>query len=329
MIESIDTYEIFTREEIEEKLQKKELLKSTNIICNFAIFRFVVDLYNLILEKFESTFLKLDTNSILEISNEIFSRFGNYMDEKIKTRVWKEIAKSTIENYLVSLFISQEDEEDTSGKLDIKNLRKKIKADKILMKNSFDEKIGEENTEEILKNLTCLLEFLESSADMISLSCHSLIESTGKSFNIDIAEILINLRNDFDAEEKKSALESCKEVIDNFKDDSNDNVTKHLFEYVNKEIEVRKTKNNLKKSARPTMVERVTLKEVDVKNDLLDFGIDLSDEEDEEDIEGEKKNEKEEEKAVFESFYVPSAISYSTTVEIVMEDTMKKKSYDV
>ena len=45
------------------------------------------------------------------------------MNEKIKIRVWKEIAKSTIENYLVSLFICQEEEQE---KFDIKNLRKKI-----------------------------------------------------------------------------------------------------------------------------------------------------------------------------------------------------------
>ena len=57
---------------------------------------------------------------------------------------------------------------------------------------------------------------------------------------------------------------------------------------------------------------------------MIDFGIDLSDEEELEIIEDKIDEEK-----VYDNFYVPSAISYSVTVEIVLEDTMKKKSYDM
>ncbi len=254
------------------------------------------------------------------------------MDEKIKLRVWKEIAKTTIENYLVSLFVSQEDEEfrKDNKKFKINDLRKKIKNDKILMKNSYDEKIGEENINKIITNLDCLLEFLESSSDMISLSCKSLIECTGRSFNFEYAEILINLRNDFDNEEKKSALELCKEVIDNYKEDSNEKVTRHLFEYVNQKIEIKKNSNKKNMLSTSNTVKSIKIEEK--KSDLAEFGIDLSDEDE---IENENENnnfdqeKNDDDKTANENFFVPSAINHSVNVDIIMEDTMQKKSYEM
>jgi hypothetical protein len=260
----------------------------------------------------------------LEISNEIFSRFGNYMGDKIKLRVWKELAKTLIENYLFSLFVSQGDEEVLKEikKFEINDLRKKLKYDKILIRNFYKEKIGEENINEIITGMDSILEFLESSSDMISLSCKSLIEYSGNSFNLEYAKVLINLRRDFDSEEKKGALESCKEVIDNFKDDSSDKATRNLFEYVNQIIQIKK---NNRKSVAKKIVKKKTVEKVDEKYDLADFGIDLSDEED--DVEEEENNEQEKTENV--NFFVPTAINYSVNVDIIMEDTMQKKSYDM
>ena len=52
---------------------------------------------------------------------------------------------------------------------------------------------------------------------MISSTCYTLREYIGPSFNMNVIKALIGMRNDYSKDDKKDAINLCKEVIDNYK----------------------------------------------------------------------------------------------------------------
>lgn len=323
LLYSIETYRIYTTDEINTKIQYQEIISSLNIICNFCIFRFVVDLFNVILERFEHQFLELDTGNIIVLCNEIYSEFEIHVNPKIKQKVWKEVLNNIVSNYLICLFISE-----NALIKNIEDLKMKIKKDNQAINKFFYNKIGAEAASEVLKNLDYFLEFLESSLDMIALPCKSLRDFNGESFTIDNAKALINLRCDFTPQEKETALEICNEVLNNYKDEK-DKKFNPLFDFLKQKIN-----NNSKRvsySDSSKIIEDDDLKLINTgkrisKRELLDFGIELSDS-DQEDL----KIEDEENKNKSQNFFVPKkSIEFKEAeIAIIYAGEMKKKSHDM
>lgn len=322
LIDSVETYNIFSKDEIMIKIQKEEILNCLNIIRNFCIFRFSIDLYDVILEKFENHFLNLETQSIIELCDEVYSEFVLYINPKIKQKVWQEVFKNSTSNYILSLFLTDNKQ---IKKIDL--LRQKIKEDKKKFADFFYEKIGEDESKEILMNLDYFLEFLESSSEMISLPCQSLIDFNGGSFTKENAKFLIEIRYDFSVKEKQEAIESCFEVFDKYKNEKKESLTTSLFDFVNQNLNNKiKRKSYLedsrfledlednKKSINNT--KRISI------NDMKDFGIDIDSEEDEPRISDKENNNK------VENFFVPKneRESMNAQIEVIYSGEMKKKS---
>ena len=56
---------------------------------------------------------------------------------------------------------------------------------------------------------------------MISSSCLTIREYIGPSFSLSTAKAMINLRVDFNRDEKKDAIAQCKDVLDKYVDKGN------------------------------------------------------------------------------------------------------------
>lgn len=326
LIDSIETYNIYKREEISIKIQRNEIISSISLICNFCIFRFVVDLYDVIIEKFENHFLNLETQSIIDLCDEVYSEFEIHINPVIRQKIWKEVLRNSISNYILSLFLIEDKKFMT-----IENLRFKLREDIKRFESFYINKIGDESTYQILNNLNYLIEFLESSLDMISFPCQSLREFNGDSFTIENVKDLIDLRNDFHHKEKQEAIETCMQVLKNFKDDKKDNPTNPLFDFVKQKInsKINRVSYTLNEKNLESIDE--DLKSINKgkrlsKKELLDFGIDISDSEDDEPqiVDNENKDR-------IENFFVPkeSKEIKISEIDILYSGEMKKKSHNM
>ena len=111
---------------------------------------------------------------------------------------------------------------------EVYDLTRKIKRDKTFIIDLFKPYITNEKLNEILTLFDHFIEFFDVSSDMISFSCSKLRELIGPSFDLSKAKTLINLRFDFKDEEKKDALASCKDILDNFVCENGDSSTELL-----------------------------------------------------------------------------------------------------
>jgi len=278
------------------------------------------------LEKFEYQFLNLETKSIIELCDEVYSEFEVHMNQKINQKTWKEVLRNSISNYILSLFLMDDKNIKT-----IEKLRNKLREDNKFFSTFYVKKIGEVAAQDILKNLDYFLEFLESSSDMISLPCQSLREFNGDSFTIDNVRDLIELRCDFDPKEKLEAIETCMQVLKNFKEEKKDKLTNPLFDFVKQKINCKIKRASYSLSDKNLEAIDDDLKLVNQgkrlsKKELIDFGIDISDSEDEEPqiVDNENKNK-------IENFFVPKQKNYikNSEIEVIFSGEMKKKSHNM
>jgi len=324
LIVSVVSYKVYTKEEINNKLEKYEILNCLNILCNYCIHRFVVDEYDILSVQYHDYFSNLDTEKIIETCDEFYSLFEVYTNPDIKKNIWNEILRCSITNYIIKLVILSENQMIKG----IEDIKKKIQNDNVIFLRFYSNKIGLESTQEILKNLDYYLEFLESSPDMICLPCQSLREFNGDSFTIQKVKILMNLRFDFTAKQKQEAIETCIEVFTNCKEYKKDKNTNQLYNYIVEKRNRKKKKQNSKyeKNLESLNDDCNTLnfqKHIS-KEELKEFGIDVSDSEDEQDHM--PKNEKN-----HENFFVPKENKYEkgSMINIIHEGEMKKKSNTV
>jgi len=242
LIVSVVSYKVYTKEEINNKLEKYEILNCLNILCNYCIHRFVVDEYDILSVQYHDYFSNLDTEKIIETCDEFYSLFEVYTNPDIKKNIWNEILRCSITNYIIKLVILSENQMIKG----IEDIKKKIQNDNVIFLRFYSNKIGLESTQEILKNLDYYLEFLESSPDMICLPCQSLREFNGDSFTIQKVKILMNLRFDFTAKQKQEAIETCIEVFTNCKEYKKDKNTNQLYNYIVEKRNRKKKKQNSK-----------------------------------------------------------------------------------
>jgi len=205
-------------EKIEKKCLKREITETLTELANFSLFRLVVDSFELMTEKHESIFLKLQTEELCHLTFEVFGVFESYIDHNHKQKFWEEVLKELIENYFINIFIGENE-----CLKEIKLLRNKIKEDIKIINGAFADKLEENLIKQNLRHLGLILEFMEIGVDMIALSCSSFLEFHGNSFEMKNLKHLIELRTDLSGEEKKEANITCKEVFENYKKNHKEN----------------------------------------------------------------------------------------------------------
>ena len=124
-------------------------------------------------------------------------------------RLWVEILKAVIFLYIKSLLTTAHRKVKQ-----ITDLTTKLKDDINFLISTFEQFIGRNTAEINLKILNDFLDFLDVSVLTISMSCSKLREFNGPAFTLTTAKALINLRCDFSSDEKKEAIDSCKDILD-------------------------------------------------------------------------------------------------------------------
>lgn len=93
-------------------------------------------------------------------------------------------------------------------------LLEKIRKDKEIFENLFENTLDKEILDEKLHILDEFLNFMSSPIDNIRNSCEALRKYAGETFSISIAYALLKLRIDLHQGYKEKAMEICREVFD-------------------------------------------------------------------------------------------------------------------
>ena len=161
-------------------------------------------------------FLSLDMPKIIKISNEKMAPFikSNYVF--VSKKACKEMLKLVIYHYIYLLLETKA--QDTT----IDQIKEKIKKDIDILTKTYNGVIGSNLAIKILYDL---LDFFNSNLNTISSSCFLLKQYIGSSFNLEALQNLINLRTDFNEQEKNEAIEKCKVVLDKNEENKNPNLS--------------------------------------------------------------------------------------------------------
>jgi hypothetical protein len=227
LIDNLVDYNILTEEEIRVCLSKKKLFNVIQMLSNFAIFRLVHESSETLIESISENYFDIDLKKVLIEANKIFHNYEHKMFIQTKNKLWIEILRTICFYYLQRLF---------HGKKNLKHiddLLNKIRSDIKFLQDAFQEKLGENTIKENLISIEKLLEFFESSSDMISFSVSSLREYNGIFFTFENAKKLLDWRVDFTSKEKKSVIDDIEKILKNFKSNENENGTKNpLVDYI-------------------------------------------------------------------------------------------------
>ena len=91
MIDDIKSLDVISEKEIENHLKLRDISTLLNSISNLAITRLVSELYAVIIKEFNNQFLQLETDKIIRLTVEVFSRFVSYMHMISQKRLLKSI----------------------------------------------------------------------------------------------------------------------------------------------------------------------------------------------------------------------------------------------
>jgi hypothetical protein len=252
LIENIVDYNILTEEEIRVCISKKKLFNVIQMLSNYAIFRLVHESSETLIESISENFFDIDLKKVLIEADKIFHNTEDKMFIQTKNKLWIEVLRTICFYYLQRLFYGKKNLNV------IDDLLNKIRLDIKFLQDAFSEKLGENTVKENLISIEKLLEFFESSADMISFSISSLREYNGIFFTLDNAKKLIEWRVDFSSKEKKSAIEDAQKVLKNYTPTENENTTKNpLVEYIILERKNMEEQENNKKKEQANNLESI------------------------------------------------------------------------
>lgn len=227
LIETILSYNILSEEEIRNFLCKKKIMSVIQMLTNYAIFRYVNESSESIINCFDDQFLNIDLTKVLQETNKLFEDHETKMFDQTKNKLWIEVLRTCCFYYIRRLIYLKKKPKT------IDEITSKMKADIKFLNEVFLNKLGENTIKENTKTLEKFLEFLETPPDMISLACYSIREYNGPTFNFEMARALIELRVDFTSADKKASIVTCKEVLDNYKVDESETAKNNpLLEYI-------------------------------------------------------------------------------------------------
>ncbi len=171
--------------------------------------RFVIELIPPIGKSYGTNYLAIDLQTVMESAVDTYGKYAECMNMNGKKRLWIEILKAIVFLYIKSLLTTAHRKVKK-----INELTDKLKEDITFLTDTFEQFIGRNTAEINIKILGDFMDFLDCSVLTISMSCSKLREYNGPAFNLQTAKALINLRVDFSSEEKKEAIESCKDILD-------------------------------------------------------------------------------------------------------------------
>ena len=212
LVEMCLNSQTLTEQEINDEIHLNDINANLNLISQISINRFITETSQPLIECFNCNYNDLQLQNVLQITHETYKEIQTHMNEMIRKKCFEEILKLTLFYYVKLLVMSAH----KKGKK-VNDIITKIEYDKGLLIESYSTIVGNNLTKAKMKILDDVLDFLQISSYMISSTCYTLREYIGPSFNMNTVKALIGLRSDFSREEKKDAINLCKEVIDNYK----------------------------------------------------------------------------------------------------------------
>jgi hypothetical protein len=293
-------------------LGEKEISKLLAHLTNKSIRRFVNDLSEPVVNLFQENFINLNFSTILEVTFETYGTYNNQMHMLTQRKCWSEVLKLTLYEYIKNLL--------TTGSKKIKDkneLMKRIESDRENIMSSYESLLGENTIKECLKIIDDFLSFLDCSSQSIGYCCSKIREYNGSSFTLTMAKALINLRTDFDKNEKSEAISACKDILTDFRSTFSAE-RENCFEFGNIDEEINDDEEKTEKIASPKKDGR--------RNTMNIFDFLKSEEN-----ELKKEKDVEEDKAYDDIGAVrvraKSRVAVKVDSDVIMQGMMQKKSY--
>ena len=297
---------VLSEKEINEAIRLKQINSSINLMCQNSLGRFVDELSSELAGLYDKVnFMDVNIKSSLTMINDIYGQFNKHMNDMVVKKTWEEILKLNVFYYIKSLIANAHKKVK-----DVNDLLNKLKDDKAVIRETFEDVVGEHLTEVHVKILSDVVDFLEASPSLISSPCLMLREQMGTPFTLSTVKTLVNLRSDFDKDEKKEAISICKDVLDEYVDKG-----KHPRGFFDKMEEEIKADND-----NDDEVNENKYKDVNQLTSLDDY---LQNEDDDYEEGDNDSNSKEDSKSDVNII----ASGLEEVSDVVCEGTMKKKSH--
>ena len=307
LIEMCMNTQTLTEQEIKEQIHLNDININLNLISQISIKRFINETSQSLIECFNCNYNDLQLQNVLTLTHETYKEINTHMNEMIRKKCFEEILTLTL-FYYVKLLVMNAHKKIKN----VSDIITKIEYDKGLLIESYSTIVGNNLTKAKMKILDDVLDFLQVNSYMISSTCYTLREYIGPSFNMNVIKALIGMRSDYSKDDKKDAINLCKEVINNYKSGKKKKGCNGFFGkkvqqgnvLVEEDVDVEKEDNEDDRSDMNVYTLEEFLKEEDNV---------CEDDKSEEEI-GEWEEEKEQEQGVS---------------DVVYEGTMKKKSHNI
>lgn len=219
MIAEVKNVNLLNDQEINESLKLDKINILLRQIKQKSIALFIYNFSNELGKSFSSgTILDLDTKKIAPAASEILAPYRKYMKSSVSNKANREILKLTLYHYINLLLKPKLEGQDEVQKINVDQLKEKIKKDIPVFQTAFEGLIGKNKAQAEIKILSDIIDFLSSSPDMIITSCKQLRQFFGPSFDLNMVEEFLKLRTDFKEQEIEDAKEKCHAALVNYQD---------------------------------------------------------------------------------------------------------------
>ena len=326
---------VLNEKEINEAIRFRQINSSVNLMSQNALIRFVDELSGELAALYDKVnFVDVNVKSTLTMINDIYGQYNKYMNDMVVKKTWEEILKLNVFYYVKSLIANAHKKAK-----DVNDLVTKIKEDKDVMKETFEDVVGDNLTEVNVKILNDIVDFLEAGPALITSPCLVLREQMGMTFTLSTAKTLVNLRSDFTKDEKKEAIALCKDVLDEYVDNNNNNSkgkpSRGFFDKMKEEIKADdddddNDSNNNDNNVLSSDSSNNKIKNVNDKQQLTSLNDFLQNEADDDDDDYDDNNtnsnsNNEDNKHDDNNNIIASGLEEVS--DVVCEGTMKKKSH--
>ena len=156
-------------------------------------------------------FLEMNIENIITESGKIYAKYKPKMNDPAIKAFYSEIVKLILSYYIVYLLIN--------NKCKTNDIIEKIKKDRQTLFDNFKDLIGESLSNTTLEILVDIKGVLGGSQSIIINQIEKIRKYIGPAFTYSVAENLIDLRNDLDANLKKTHLGEIKQFLDKAPED--------------------------------------------------------------------------------------------------------------
>uniref|UniRef100_A0A7S3KKK7 PH domain-containing protein n=1 Tax=Euplotes crassus TaxID=5936 RepID=A0A7S3KKK7_EUPCR len=204
-----------TTEEINAAFDQRVIQKHFGKIIAKIIERISEETWLEVGKLYDSSFIDLNLQNVLNKSFQIFEDRINEMSKQTSREAWKGFMNRTVISYVQVLFNSfaKIKKQKNFSAID------QIQKDYDLIEEMFSEYMTKRILRPSLEILGDIKNFFETTVDFLTISIGKMRKDHGPAFNITTVKALLSLRTDLQKSEKNKVLALSKELLDEYKDE--------------------------------------------------------------------------------------------------------------